>query len=158
MPVRQRETEFCSGQPAQASSLLSFSLVSTHATHTPSQTPHHSRVAVSGNYSAYRAILRRFWGKEWKAIYLFTLPDTDYWGPLDFWCLQGQSVNCDKMGCTDSIARILGKSLGEWSLGLEATVKKRVFIEDWFKCLSESIFFGKSDSKRIGFPANHILS
>ena len=27
-----------------------------------------------------------------------------------------------------------------------------------FKCLRESIFFGKSDSKRIWFPANHILS
>ena len=41
---------------------------------------------------------------------------------------------------------------------LEATVKKCVFVKDWFKCLRESIFFGKSDSKRIGFPANHILS
>ena len=32
---------------------------------------------------------------------------------------------------------------------LEATVKKCVFVEDRFKCLRESIFFGKSDSKRI---------
>ena len=30
MPVRQRETEFCSGQPAQASSLLSFSLAKAY--------------------------------------------------------------------------------------------------------------------------------
>ena len=49
----------------------------------------------------------------------------------------------------------LGKSHA-WDL--EATVKKCVFVEDWFNCLRESIFFGKSDSKRIGFPANHILS
>ena len=30
--------------------------------------------------------------------------------------------------------------------------------EDWFKCLRESIFFGKSYLKRIWYPANHILS
>ena len=35
---------------------------------------------------------------------------------------------------------------------------KCVLVEDWFKCLRERIFFGKSVSKRIGFPANHILS